>query len=80
MVTKFDGSFYVSDSICTHEEADLSLGLFYNGIVTCPLHRAKFEIVTGTVVQGPDGKDPGTINSLHTYAVRIEGADLMADI
>ncbi len=60
LVVRFDGAVFVTDSICTHEEADLSLGMFDSGVVKCPLHGAKFKVNSGEVVSGPEefhGKD-----------------------
>ena len=64
LVIKYQGSFSVSDTTCTHEEADLSLGMFNGGVVTCPLHRAKFDVETGDVISGPDGGPPTGIPKL----------------
>ena len=55
LVVQFQGSDFVTDSTCTHEEADLSLGMFSDGVVTCPLHRARFKVESGDVISGPDG-------------------------
>lgn len=80
LVVKFEGNFFVTNSICTHEEADLSLGMFGDGIVTCPLHRAKFKIQSGEVVSGPDGTSPESIQKLTVYAIKAENGQLYADI
>jgi 3-phenylpropionate/trans-cinnamate dioxygenase ferredoxin subunit len=80
LVTIFDGSYFVADSTCTHEEADLSLGMFSSGALTCPLHRAKFDVKTGTVLSGPDGSEPTSILSLKIYPSKVENGELWADI
>lgn len=80
LVVKLGQSIFVSDSICTHEEADLSLGMFSDGIVTCPLHRAKFKIRSGEVVSGPDGGPPSEIARLRVYSTKIDKGELFADI
>lgn len=80
LVTRVSETFFVTDSICTHEESDLSLGIFQGMVLTCPLHQAKFNIDSGKVVSGPDGDSPDSIRSLGVYQTRIEGEDLMADI
>ena len=80
LVTQFESSFFVSDSICTHEEADLSLGMFANGILTCPLHTAKFEVKTGSVLSGPDNSSSDSIPNLKVYNSRVENGELWADI
>ncbi|MDA4131247.1 MAG: non-heme iron oxygenase ferredoxin subunit [Thaumarchaeota archaeon] len=80
LVTAFEGTYFVSDSICTHEEADLSLGMFSNGTLTCPLHSAKFEIRSGKVLSGPDGSAPDSISNLRLYPAKIENGEVWADI
>jgi 3-phenylpropionate/trans-cinnamate dioxygenase ferredoxin component len=80
LVVRFDVSIVVADSICTHEEADLSLGMFSDGTVTCPLHRAKFKLEDGSVISGPDGGDPSEIKSLKLYQTRVEDGKLFADL
>lgn len=80
LVVKFSESIFVSDTICTHEEADLSLGIFRDGIITCPLHGAKFRVEDGEVVSGPDGGPPSEITRLRVYLTKIENGELLADI
>jgi nitrite reductase/ring-hydroxylating ferredoxin subunit len=80
LVVAFGGSYFVTDSICTHEEADLSLGMFSGGVVTCPLHRAKFQMEDGAVVSGPDGGPSDSINSLKVYKTKVENGELYADL
>jgi 3-phenylpropionate/trans-cinnamate dioxygenase ferredoxin component len=80
LVVQFQGSFFVTDSTCTHEEADLSLGMFSEGVVTCPLHRARFKMETGEVISGPDGVSDTEIPKLKAYSNRVEGEELWADL
>jgi len=80
LVVQFRGSFFVTDSTCTHEEADLFLGMFNSGVVTCPLHRAKFDVETGEVIAGPDGSPPTEIPRLKAYPTRIEDEEIWADL
>ncbi len=80
LVIKFNKAIFVTDSICTHEEADLSLGMFADGIVTCPLHRARFRMQDGTVLSGPDGGSAEEISKLKVYPTKIENGVLFADL
>jgi len=80
LVVRFDGKIFVTNSICTHEEADLSLGMFSEGIVTCPLHRARFRVDDGEVLSGPDEGLPGEIAKLKTYVVKAEDGVVYADL
>lgn len=80
LVTRLGERYFVTDSICTHEEADLSLGTLYDQILTCPLHRARFKIESGEVIAGPDDGEPASIPKLRTYNTRIENDVLFADL
>jgi nitrite reductase/ring-hydroxylating ferredoxin subunit len=80
LVVKFGGSVFVTNSICTHEEADLSLGMFDSGVVTCPLHRARFQVEDGKVLSGPDGGPADEISKLRVYLTKIEDGEVFADL
>jgi len=62
-----DGAVYATDDTCTHAFASLSDGFVDGDVVECPLHGARFEIKTGTVV-GPPAEEP-----VATYPTKIEG-------
>jgi nitrite reductase/ring-hydroxylating ferredoxin subunit/uncharacterized membrane protein len=40
-------------AVCTHRGAPLSEGSFADGCVTCPWHAARFDLSTGSVLEGP---------------------------
>ena len=75
-VVRLSGVYHAADSTCTHEEADLSLGILNDEVLLCPLHQAKFDIRSGKVISGPSGDDPGTISSLRTYETKVENNEL----
>ena len=80
LVTKLGDRYIMTQATCTHEEADLTLGILSDRSVTCPLHRAKFDLESGGVLTGPDGEDPETIRPLRIYPTRVENDILYADI
>jgi nitrite reductase/ring-hydroxylating ferredoxin subunit len=82
LVTKIGDSYLVVDTWCTHEEADLSLGIISpEGVITCPLHQAHFDLVrSGTVLEGPSGEEPSSIPKLRNYKTRVEDGELWADL
>ena len=61
------GTFYATQSTCTHAGGPLDQGTLNGQVVTCPVHRARFDVTTGQVV-GPPARRP-----LKTYQVTIEG-------
>ena len=60
-----DGVF-VTDEMCTHEDARLCDGNLNGHLVKCPLHGSRFDLTTGEVLD-----DPAEIN-LVTYRVSVE--------
>ncbi|MDT7877330.1 MAG: Rieske 2Fe-2S domain-containing protein [Candidatus Caldarchaeales archaeon] len=76
LVAKVGGRVYVADHLCTHEEADLSLGILEGDVVRCPLHGARFRISDGGVVEGPEGEPPESIPPLRTYKAVIVGDEV----
>ena len=63
-VHKVAGKIHAIDNICTHAFARLSFGTIEDNVITCPLHLAKFDIVTGKVLEGPAEEN------LETYPVK----------
>ena len=66
-----DDKYYATDGLCTHEEAHLADGFVMDCVVECPLHQARFDIVTGKVLSEPADID------LKTYPVRVENGRVM---
>jgi naphthalene 1,2-dioxygenase system ferredoxin subunit len=60
-----EGHVYAVDNLCTHDFAMLSQGFLEGREVECPLHAARFDVVTGKCLAGPDMAD------LRTYPVRV---------
>lgn len=71
-VIRTGGDIYVIDNVCTHEYALLSGGFIEGCIIECPLHQATFDIRDGRCLSPPADVD------LRTYAVRIDGDDVLA--
>jgi nitrite reductase/ring-hydroxylating ferredoxin subunit len=58
-----NGSYFAVSRRCRHLRADLAGGsLDPDGCLVCPWHASKYDVVTGRMVQGPQGvfaKIPG---------------------
>ena len=80
IVVRLGHDYFAMESTCTHEEADLSLGVLLEDQLMCPLHQAKFNIKTGDVQSGPDGDSPDSIPKLKKYPTKIEGDSLLVDL
>jgi len=69
-----DGRIYATDEICTHAYASLAEGFLDGETIECPLHGAAFNIKTGEALT-PPATEP-----LATYAVRVDGDDVLVAI
>jgi 3-phenylpropionate/trans-cinnamate dioxygenase ferredoxin subunit len=71
LLANVDGHYYATDDTCTHEDASLASGFLKGEIVKCPLHGSRFNLRTGQVLDDPAEA------SLRTYAVRLDGEDIL---
>jgi 3-phenylpropionate/trans-cinnamate dioxygenase ferredoxin component len=71
------GIFQVGDAlhavhdVCTHEYALLSQGYQDGDVVECPLHAARFNVVTGRCLTAPATRD------VAVFRVKVEGDDVL---
>lgn len=66
--------FYATAAICTHEYAQLTLGELEGRRVTCPLHGARFDVVTGRVLSPPAFKP------LKTFPTRVRAGRVEVEL
>ena len=71
LLVNLDGEYYAMDDICSHAYAPLTQGDLNGEEVECPLHGSAFNVKTGEVLSPPANQ------SLETFAVRIEGDDIL---
>src|SRR5215475_6559844 len=71
---QLDGVVYATHGICTHAMAILADGFVEDGKIECPLHQALFDIKSGKALSGPATED------LRTFAVKIDGDDVLVDL
>jgi 3-phenylpropionate/trans-cinnamate dioxygenase ferredoxin component len=80
LITNINGSYYAIENSCTHMHGNLSKGNLEGNILTCPKHKAKFDVTTGKVISGP--KIPlihPKIKDEPAYAVKVEGKDILLE-
>ncbi len=68
-----DGTFYAIGDTCTHAQASLADGDFYDNIVECPLHGSAFDVTSGKALGLPAMGNSGC------YAVKVEDGGLFVD-
>ena len=80
LIANVNGAFYAIGSICTHMNGELSKGTLEGNTITCPNHRAKFDVTTGKVVSSPKMflMHP-KIKDEPTHTVKIEGKDILLE-
>jgi 3-phenylpropionate/trans-cinnamate dioxygenase ferredoxin subunit len=77
--------YFVADARCPHLGGHLAEGILEGTIVTCPRHHSRFDLRDGRVVRWTDwqGATLGVAKllrhprPLRTYAVKVEGDDLL---
>ncbi|MGO8806680.1 MAG: Rieske (2Fe-2S) protein [Candidatus Bathyarchaeia archaeon] len=80
LLANVDGNFYAIGNVCTHEGGKLSKGTLQGTTVTCPRHKAQFDVKTGGVVTSPKilFMHP-KINNAPIYAVKVEGTAILIE-
>jgi nitrite reductase/ring-hydroxylating ferredoxin subunit len=67
---RVNDQIYAINDICTHEWACMSDGFVEGEEIECPIHMARFNIITGKVLCDPATED------LQTYKVDIKEDDV----
>lgn len=73
-VYNLGGAFYATAGLCTHEDEPLQDGMVIDGIIECPLHQGRFDVITGRALSAPVCVD------LRTYPVRIEDGAVWVEV
>lgn len=63
---RVNGRIHAVGDICTHDYIRLSGGALTGQVIECPVHHARFDVITGRCLARPAER------SLATYPVRIE--------
>jgi nitrite reductase/ring-hydroxylating ferredoxin subunit len=65
-VYNVDGTFYVTDDLCTHGPGSLSEGFLDGEVIECNFHQGLFNVRTGAVV------GPPCVVPIKTYPAVVE--------
>lgn len=68
LLANVDGTYYAVSDICNHAGANLHEGKIDGRYITCPWHRAVWDVTTGELVQFPVMLKP-----LKVYKVSVDG-------
>jgi 3-phenylpropionate/trans-cinnamate dioxygenase ferredoxin subunit len=69
-----DGELFATSDICSHEEASLSEGDFFDDVIECPLHGARFDVRTGKPLSLP------AVYPVKTFPVRVVDGKVQVEI
>jgi nitrite reductase/ring-hydroxylating ferredoxin subunit len=80
LLANVDGAFYAMQQKCPHLGANLCRGKLQGNTVTCPLHKATFDLTSGQVVAVAHLLFlKFKTRQATTYPVRIDGDSVMVD-
>jgi nitrite reductase/ring-hydroxylating ferredoxin subunit len=80
LIANINGAYYAIGNTCTHQGGNLAKGTLQGNIVTCPRHKAQFDVTTGKVVSHP--KIPlmhPKIADQTAYKLKVEGTDILIE-
>jgi len=84
LVANIDGQFFAVEALCPHMNGYLPSGKIENGVVICPVHRARYDVKTGKLVKNVDMlvkmATGHSAKDLKVYTVKVEGGDVFIDI
>ena len=69
-----EGQFYAIADVCSHDDGPLGDGYLMGDEIECPRHGARFNVKSGEVRTLP------AIIPIPTFAVKVEGDDILVDV
>jgi len=73
-IFNINGTYYAIDDTCPHAGASLAEGDVDGCVVECPLHSARFDLESGSVLSPPAGRN------VRVDPVRVGGDELQIQI
>lgn len=69
-----EGDFKAFTAVCTHQQCLLSQ--VADGTIQCQCHGSEFSIEDGSNVQGPSGREAGSVAALAEVDITVEGDEI----
>jgi nitrite reductase/ring-hydroxylating ferredoxin subunit len=69
-----EGTMYAIDGACPHRGGPLGNGELKGNVVSCPWHRAPFDVITGAVL------GPPAVQGVITHRATIEGGAIYVEL
>ena len=73
MLVNVDGEVHACSDVCPHQFSQLSYGDLDGEVVSCPLHGAKFNVITGDQLPGKYSE----FGPVAVYEVKLDGSDIL---
>lgn len=73
VVARVAGAFHAINNRCSHAASPLDGGRMRGGMIACPLHGARFDLVTGRCVGA-------AYPAIRTFPVRVEDGRVLIEV
>jgi 3-phenylpropionate/trans-cinnamate dioxygenase ferredoxin subunit len=74
LIANWEGTFFATQDLCTHDGGTLSDGELVDGEIECPRHGGRFNLATGAVAALPP------MFPIKAFPVKIEGDDILVEV
>ncbi len=74
LIANWEGTFFATQDLCTHDGGTLGDGELVDGEIECPRHGGRFDVRTGAVTALPP------MFPIRTYPVQVEGETLLLNL
>lgn len=74
LIANWEGTFFATQDLCTHDDGTLGDGELIAGEIECPRHGGRFDVKTGAVTALPP------MFPIKTFAVKVEGDDVLVAV
>ena len=73
LLVNLDGKVHACSDVCPHQFSQLSYGELDGEEISCPLHGATFNVITGDQLPGKYAQ----FGPVAVYEVRLDGSDIL---
>ncbi|MCX7838573.1 MAG: non-heme iron oxygenase ferredoxin subunit [Anaerolineae bacterium] len=74
LIVNWQGTFFATQDLCTHDNGSLADGKLVDGQIECPRHGGRFDPATGAATQMP------AMFPIKTFPVKVEGDSIWVAI
>uniref|UniRef100_A0A7C3F4L5 Non-heme iron oxygenase ferredoxin subunit n=1 Tax=Candidatus Methanomethylicus mesodigestus TaxID=1867258 RepID=A0A7C3F4L5_9CREN len=78
LLVNVNGTFYATQSLCTHLSNPLFTGKLQGYHIWCDKHWAAFDVRDGKVIELPEGMEK--LEPLKTYPVKVEDSKVIVEV